>query len=356
VKVLAWVPQEFDTSPGQRFRLEQWEPALRRDGIQVTYSPFSDAALAGLLKLRGGLLRKALGVLRAWGRRLREAATLEGFDLVYIFREDALLGPALPARRLAARRIPFVFDFDDSVWLNYRSPANAYLSYLRCPGKTATYCRLARHVLAGNPILSDYAAAQGGRVSVVPTTIDLETYRPPTRPPNNVPVIGWTGSYSTEQHLEVARPALEALAQRYPFRLVVVGGGRFHPAGVAVEHRPWRSCSEVADLADIDVGLMPLPDTPWERGKCGLKALQYMALGVPVVASPVGVNAEIVRHGVDGYLAASSAEWLEALARLLEDAGLRRRMGTAGRSRVESAYSASVHAPRVAHILHEAIA
>jgi len=356
VKLLAWVPQQPDTSPGQRFRLEQWEPYLRQLGIEVTYSPFMDANLAKLLKQPGGLLRKIVGVLACWQLRLREAAGLRGFDLVYVFREDALLGPALPARWLAARRIPFVFDFDDAVWLNYRSPANSYLAYLRCPGKTATYCRLAHHVLAGNPNLRDYAVSHGGRASVVPTTIDTTRYSPRSRPVNPVTVVGWTGSYSTEQHLEVVRPALEHLAKRRSLRVVVVGGGRFSLDGVEVEHRPWQSLSEVDDLADIDIGLMPLPDNPWERGKCGLKALQYMALGIPVIASPVGVNAQIVRHGVDGYLAASTAEWQDALGRLLVNADLRRRLGGEGRSRVERAYSAAVHAPRVASILREAAA
>jgi len=356
VRVLAWVPQEVDTSPGQRFRIEQWEPHLQREGIRVTYSPFVDARLATLLKRPGHLLTKAVGVLAAWQRRVREAASLSGFDLVYVFREDSLLGPALPARWLAARRIPFVFDFDDAVWLNYRSPANAYLAYLRFPGKTATYCRLARHVLAGNPLLHEYATKHAARASVVPTTIDTTRYRPTPRAAAEPPTVGWTGSYSTEQHLEVARPALDALSHRLSFRMVVVGGGRFALAHAAVEHREWRSSSEVADLGDLDIGLMPLPDQPWERGKCGLKALQYMALGLPVVASPIGVNADIVRHGVDGFLAVSTSDWIEALERLIQDPALRRRLGGAGRERVQRSYSAAVHAPRVAGILREAAA
>jgi hypothetical protein len=167
-------------------------------------------------------------------------------------------------------------------------------------------------------------------------------------------VIGWTGSFSTEKYLDLVRPALERLRRRRPFRMVVVGGGAFRAEGVEVEHRPWRAQTETSDLGDLDIGLMPLPDAEWERGKCGLKALQYMALGLPVVVSPVGVNAEIVRDGESGVLARTEREWEEALERLLADADLRRRMGREGRATVERAYSAAVVAPRVAEIFRRA--
>ena len=355
MKVLAWVPEERDISPGQRYRIEQWEPLLRSEGIEITYSPFLSAALAAILKRPGRVGGKAQGVLGALWRRLREAWTASSYDLVYVFREGALLGPAFAERVLAGRRLPFVFDFDDAVWIRYISPANSYFSYLRFPGKTATLCRLARHVMVGNQHLRDYAARYNDRVSVVPSTIDTVRYRPAPRPPNAVPVIGWTGSYSTVQYLGVVRTALERLRARRTFRVVVVGGEGFAAKGVDVEHRPWRSATEVEDLLDFDVGIMPLPDSPWERGKCGLKALQYMALEIPAVVSPVGVNREIVQHGKNGLLAGSEAEWEAALDSLLTDASLRRALGQAGRATVEASYSATVHAPRVAEVFRQAV-
>jgi glycosyltransferase involved in cell wall biosynthesis len=354
MRVLAWVPQELDTSPGQRFRIEQWAPHLRREQIELVWSPFSDEGLGRALKLRGHVGAKSWGVLRALAARMREAWRAKEFDLVYIFREGALLGPALAERVLRWAGVPWVFDFDDAVWVRYVSPANSYLSYLRFPGKTAFLCRHAREVMAGNAYLRDYAARFNPSVAVVPTTIDTAAYRP--RPPRAAapPVIGWTGSYSTEKYLDLVRPALERLRRRREFRLVVVGGGAFRADGVEVEHRPWRAETETADLADLDVGLMPLPDADWERGKCGLKALQYMALGLPVVVSPVGVNAEIVGDGRSGLLARTPAEWEEALERLLADADLRRRLGVEGRATVERSYSAEVLAPRVAEIFRRA--
>lgn len=354
--MLAWVPQQLDTSPGQRFRIEQWEPALRAEGIEITYSPFLDHALGELLKRRGAFGAKALGVTAALARRLREARRASGFDLVYVFREGALLGPALAERLLAWSGVPFVFDFDDSVWVRYVSPANPLFSGLRFPGKTAALCRLAGQVLAGNAFLASYARRFNPRVSVVPTTIDTDRYSPSLRRPEGVPVIGWTGSYSTARYLDALAPVLQRLRRRHEFRVVVVGvaPGPAFP-GVEVETRPWRSASEVEDLTDITIGVMPLDDTEWERGKCGLKALQYMALGIPAVVSPVGVNAEIVRDGENGLLATSGEEWERALERLLADAGLRRRLGDAGRATVEAGYSARVHAPRVAAAFRDAL-
>lgn len=355
MRVLAWVNEVFDSSPGQRYRIEQWEPYLLGEGIEITYSPFASAELGRILKRPGQLGLKAWQVGRALVRRLREARGASAFDLVYVFREGALLGPALAERILARSGVPFVFDFDDAVWVRYVSQANSYLSYLRFPGKTATLCRLARQVMAGNPYLRDYAARYNSQVTVVPSTVDTERYRPvPQRNPRR-PVIGWTGSYSTARYLALVRPALERLRRRWDFRIVLVGGEGFELAGVEVEHRPWRSATEVQDLSDIDIGIMPLSDTEWERGKCGLKALQYMALGIPTVASPVGVNSQIVVHAVNGLLAGADAEWEAALDRLLADSGLRRTLGAAGRATVETSYSARVHAPRVADVFRRAL-
>jgi glycosyltransferase involved in cell wall biosynthesis len=355
MRVLAWVPQPFDMSPGQRFRIEQWDPHLRRRGIKITYSPFASRELTALLWRPGHVGAKALGVLRALARRIAESRSAGGYDLLYIFREGALAGPALAERMALRSGLPMVFDFDDAVWVRYVSPSNSYLSYLRCPGKTATLARLARHVLAGNDYLRSYAERFNPSVSVVPTTIDTERFAPPATRPVQRPVIGWTGSFSTLRYLQLIKPALERLRHVHDFRFVVIGGAGFHAEGVDVEHRPWRSATEVQDLWDFNIGVMPLPDTEWERGKCGFKALVYMALGIPAVVSPVGVNSEIVKHEANGLLASSPGEWETALGRLLGDAELRRRLGQAGRATVESRYATSIHAPRVAAVFEAAV-
>ena len=355
MRVLAWVPQAVDTSPGQRFRIEQWEPHLRREGIEIIYSPFASEELTALLPQRGRVSDKAAGVLRALARRLAGCRRAKSFDLLYVFREGALLGPAIAERVVAWSGVPFVYDFDDAVWIRYTSPSNSYLSWLRFPGKTATLCRLVKHVLAGNTFLRRYAERFNPRVSVVPTTVDTEKFRPLLRPAGQPPVIGWTGSFSTVGYLELIKPVLAHLRRHHDFRVVVIGGTGFHSAGLDVEHRPWNSATEVKDLSDFDIGIMPLPDGEWERGKCGFKALQYMALGLPTVASPVGVNREIIRHDDNGLLATSETEWEHALHRLLTEPALRARLGKAGRATVEKSYSTAVHAPRVASIFRSAL-
>jgi glycosyltransferase involved in cell wall biosynthesis len=264
------------------------------------------------------------------------------------------MGPALAERVLARRGIPVLFDFDDAVWMRYVSPANSYFSYLRFPGKTATLCRLAHHVIAGNRYLAEYATRYNPAVTVVPSTIDTVKYafRGP-RPIGSRPVIGWTGSYSTGPYLRLVKGALERLRKHRDFRFVVIGPVDFQANGVEVEQRPWDSGSEVQDLLDLDVGLMPVLDAEWERGKCGLKALQYMALGIPPVVSPVGANSTIVEDGRNGLLASTEEEWVEKLDRLLSSAELRNRIGQEARRTVEREYSAEVQGPRVATIMRE---
>ena len=355
MRVAVWTPEARGVTPGQRFRIEQWEPFLRDEGFDLTYFPFLDTDTATLLKDGGHALAKAVRVTRLLLRRLRLAAVTAGFDLVYIFRETALLGPAVAERVLRRRGLPYVFDFDDSVWIRYRSPTNAHWSYLRCPGKTATTCRLSHHVMAGNDTLAEYARRFASRVSVVPTTIDTDLYVPPPAKREVGMVIGWSGSYSTGPYLDLLRVVLPRLARRFRFRFVTIGAREFRVEGVNVEVRPWRRETELVDLGQFDIGVMPLPDAVWERGKCGLKALQYMALSIPAVVSPVGVNRSIIAHGQNGLLADTEEDWERALGQLLGDESLRRRLGQAGRLTVERDFSARAHAPRVAGILRSAV-
>ena len=205
---------------------------------------------------------------------------------------------------------------------------------------------------AGNASLAEYASRYNGRVSVVPSTVSMREYRPRPDPrADGVPVVGWTGSHSSLQYLAPVREVLRALRARRPFRLLVIGVGAFAVPGVDVECRPWSAATEVRDLWDMDVGIMPLPDAPWARGKCGMKAIQYMGVGIPAVVSPVGANREIVVDGVTGLHASTDGEWVDALDRLLGDRALRRRLGAAGRDLVRERYSAEAQAPRVAEVL-----
>lgn len=355
MRLLAVVPSIYDRNPSQRYRIEQWEPLLRARGVEVTYQPFEDAELNAVLYRQGHMGEKLRLVGKALARRLGDVRRARRFDAVYILREAALLGPPVFEWLIARAGVPFIFDFDDAVFERYVSPSNGYLSYLKFPGKTRTICRLAAHVTAGNEYLAAYARRVNPRVTVVPTTVDTSKYVPAPRPASEVPVIGWTGSYSTVQHLDTLRPALQRLAREERFRLRVIGAPGYKVDGLDVEALTWRSETEVEDLRPLDVGVMPLPDDRWARGKCGMKALQYMGLGVATVASPVGVNSTIIREGENGLLASTEDEWVEKLRRLLRDPALRERLGRQGRRTVEEQYSAAVQAPRVYEIIRSVV-
>lgn len=357
MRVLAIVPSIYDTSPGQRFRIEQWEPLLRERGVEITYAPFESDELHRVLYQSGKIPRKLGLVTKALRGRWALLRSATQYDACYVFREAALLGPPLIEWMLKRQGIPIIFDFDDAIFVSYRSPSNGYLSYLKFAGKTGQICRMSAHVMVGNPYLAEYARQYNQNVTVIPTTIDTEKYLVSNgdKPSSDVPVIGWTGSFSTVQHLDTLRTALQKLAQQERFRLRVIGTPDYDLEGVEVEALPWRSETEIEDLRPIDVGIMPLPDDAWSKGKCGLKALQFMALGIPVVCSPVGVNSIIIRDHETGFLAATEAEWIAKLGQLLRSAELQKRVGLAGRAAVEETYSAKAQAPRVYEIFRSVV-
>jgi glycosyltransferase involved in cell wall biosynthesis len=288
-------------------------------------------------------------------RRAKEIKDVGKYDAVYVFREAALLGPAWFESKIARSGVPMVFDFDDAVFVPYRSPSNGYLSYLKFPGKTATICRRSSHVMAGNEYLADYALRFNNNVTIVPTTIDTEKYTVRERSDAQVPTIGWSGSHSTAQHLDTAREMLRELAKRERFKLRVIGVPKYEIDGVEVEAMAWRAETEVDDLTAIDIGIMPLPDDEWSKGKCGLKALQYMALGIPTICSPVGVNTKIINDGLNGFIAYEPVEWIDKLTRLLRSSQRRREIGSRGRETVVEEYSAVAQAPAVLKVFESVV-
>jgi glycosyltransferase involved in cell wall biosynthesis len=352
VRVLAVVPYPLGIAPGQRYRIEQWAPYLREQGIELEFAPFADAELASRLYEPGRHLGKAALMIEAWLAAIKHSWRASAFDAVYLYREASLIGPALLERLISQRNPKLVYDFDDAIWQRYVSPRNRYFSYLKAPGKTKTLCRLATAVVVGNEYLAQFARRYNPSVTIIPSTVSLRQYRPaPREGRGRDRVIGWTGSHSSIQYLGIVKGALQRLARRLRFRLRIIGVEGFSIPGVDVECIPWASSTEIEDLWPIDVGIMPLSEDPWTLGKCAMKAIQYLGVGVPAVVSPVGMNPEVVEHGVTGFHARCEDEWVETLARCLDDSTLRTRMGEAGRSVVAARYSAEVQAPRLATIL-----
>jgi glycosyltransferase involved in cell wall biosynthesis len=333
VLALAGVPVE---AAATRFRLVQLCPALAARGIDVTLRPFVDARTFETLYDRSAWPRTAAGFVRATGRRLSDLASAGRFDRILVLREAMLFGPPL-VERVASRagRRPMVLDLDDATYVAYDSPTYGRLGrFLKWPGKTDDLIDLAQVVTCGNPVIRDYVVRRGTDAVVVPAVVDTDQFTP--RPAGNridPPVVGWIGTHSTFAYLEGLAPVLTALAEEHRFRLLIVGSGRdtVDLPGVDVELRSWRLHREVADFQSLDIGLYPLPGDDWATGKSGLKAVQYMAVGVPYVTSPVGAAGQLGEDGVTHLRAHTPDEWRDALALLLSDAERRQEMGAAGR-------------------------
>lgn len=302
MRVLALVSKAPGISPGQRFRIEQWAPYLAaQHGIEVEYAAFESPELTRVLYQPGHVASKAARILSDFARRRHDVLRARRYDAVFVYREAALLGPAVYERVLRLLGVPFVLDFDDAIWMQSGpGGANGVFSRLRFPGKTASIARLASAVTVGNGYLASWARELNSDVTVVPTTIDLGRYSvQPARPADAPFVIVWMGSHSTLPYLELVRRPVERLARERPVEVrIVCDRPMTRPfAGALNTFVPWTAENEAADIGAADVGIMPLDDTPFARGKCGCKALQYMAAGRPAIAAPVGVNRDIVQDG-----------------------------------------------------------
>jgi glycosyltransferase involved in cell wall biosynthesis len=301
---------------------------------------------------------RSLGeVVRAYAARIKELWGSWSFDLVWIEKEVLPWLPVWVERTLLPSHVPYVLDYDDAVFHYYDQHRNLLVKRL-LRGKHPVLMRGAALVVAGNEYLADFARQAGARhIEVVPTTIDLDRYPTAVRATEKIdaaqPCIGWIGQHTTASFLAPYKPLFE--------RLSVAGRARFAAIGIDAQSLGlpmtsivWSEQTETASIANFDIGIMPLLDKPFERGKCGYKLIQYMACELPVVASPVGANRQIVEHGVNGFLAETLEQWEQALLTLLADAGLRRRMGQAGRRKVEREYCVQVTGPRMATLLRGA--
>lgn len=333
-----------DRSPSQRFRFEQYLDYLRENGFESDYSYLISAADDQVLYRPGNYLGKLGIFVKSAARRLGNVLNLGKYDIVFIQREAFMIGTTLFEQLFARSRAKVVFDFDDSIWRNQGEAvgANTNLLFLKNPDKTKDIIAASDMIFAGNEYLASYARRFNQHVVIVPTTIDTAEYQRAAvpHPPGRV-CVGWSGSFTTIEHFETALPALRLLRQKYGERVYfkVIGDGTYRHEELGITGLPWRKDTEIEDLSEIDVGLMPLPDTEWAKGKCGLKGLQYMALEIATLMSPVGVNSTIIQDGENGYLADQPAEWVEKISRLIDDEALRQRMGRAGRQTVLDHYS-----------------
>lgn len=296
-------------------------------------------------------------MLRSVWKRLKDLRRARKMDIVFIQREALLLGSSFFEKRFYRSGARVIFDFDDSIWLLDTSPGNKTWGWLKNPDKTKTNIAHAHTVIAGNAYLADYARQFNPRVEIIPTTIDTGFHIPmPELRHGHQVVIGWSGSISTIKHFEYALPFLRRLKEKYGDAIVikVIGDANYRNEELQVVSKGWSAATEVRDLNTFDIGIMPLPDDEWAKGKCGLKGLSYMACGVPTVMSPVGVNKEIIEHGVNGYLAGTAEEWVKYLSELVDSRLLRQQFGNAGRDAVLKRYSVEANKERYLQVLKSA--
>lgn len=346
--VLSLVPSELGYAPGQRSTIELWERALRGAGFVFEHVAFETPALRSVLSQPGRILSKAWEMSRAYSRRVRLLRDLGRFDAVYVYREAALIGPALLERWIARRRLPMIYSLDDPLYIPYVSPSNGWLSYLKCFGKVATICRLSGVVIVNSRFHRAYAEAHSRNVRQIPSVVDERVYRyRPERPRGSPVCVGWTGSASTAANLRLVTGALAELAKRTSYRLHLVGAARHEIPGVESTAQPWRAATEVSDLEQFDIGLVPLPDSEWNRRKFNLKVAQYMALGIVPVATPLGSNPEVIEHGFDGFLASTPADWTTYLEKLIRDTALRSVMAERAARKAQESFTLRAQAKAV---------
>ena len=358
IRVLFILPHPIE-GPSSRFRVYQFLPYLEQHGIAATVRPLVSSGIAQELYRHGSFARKATITSKALLRRCGDVLRASRHDVVYILREAFPFGPPALERLLMRTAGRLIFDFDDAIY----APSLAYpnpLDRLRDWRKPAKLISAANQVVAGSEYLADYARrfAPASRVSVLPTVVDPDIYRPAASSPRDGTVtIGWIGTPRGSSYLKELIPVFSQLAARHPaVRFCFVGAEGFDAPSLPIEFKPWSLAEEVSDIQTFDIGIMPLSDDEETRGKCGFKLIQYMSVGVPPVCSPVGANVQIVQNGKSGFYADSPGDWLNSLTALIADSALRKRMGQAGRERVISMFSLGVTAPRLLHIIRRTAA
>lgn len=348
MKILFLVPYPVGKAPSQRFRFEQYFDALTQAGYYYQVAPFISDDTWAILYKPGHQLQKALGIVGGFLRRAALLLTVPQYDYVFIHREASPIGPPIfewIIARLLRKKI--VYDFDDAIWIPNTSEANKIVAGIKWHQKVADICRWSYKVSCGNAYLRDYARQFNPNAIINPTTIDTEHLHNQVRDQQAAGklVIGWTGTHSTLKYIEQIVPVLAQLEQEFDFEFRVISNQPPTLPLRSLVYQPWRKETEIDDLLAFHVGLMPLENDPWAKGKCAFKALQYMALGEPALVSPVGMNTEVVQDSLNGNVCATPAEWETALRRLLLAPELRAQMGAAARKTVVQRYSVAANRP-----------
>jgi glycosyltransferase involved in cell wall biosynthesis len=341
-KVLFIVPYPVKLAPSQRFRVELFEPYLKNAGLHYKIAPFLSAKTWNILYKRGSSFNKIFGILSGFARRFKHVITdVPQYEYIFIHREAAPLGPPIFEWIIAKLwRKKIIYDFDDAIWIPNTSKENKLAGWFKANWKVKYICKWSYKVVGGNEYLRAYAAQFNSKAIYIPTCVDMaRMHNKMKEHTNKNVVIGWTGSHSTLGYLSKIISPLQDLQKEMNVGLLVIANRKPELPLQNWEFIEWNEVTEISDLLKIDVGIMPLDADEWSEGKCGFKLIQYLSLGIPAIASPVGVNKTIIKQGINGYLCNTPEEWLQALRRISVDAGLRKQMGLAGHEKIFKEFS-----------------
>ncbi len=333
-------------SPSQRYRFEQYLPFLEESGFKFTWSFLLDEKDDKIFYSKGNTFKKVSILIKTIFIRRRDIRRFKNYDILFIQREALFLGSSYFEKKAFRSGAKVIFDFDDSIWLADTSPGNKKWEWLKKPQKLFNSLKYAHFVIAGNNYLADKAKAFNKNTVIIPTTIDTDFHIPkPELRNKEIITIGWSGSISTIKHFELLIPVLKKIKEKNKNKVSfkIIGDKNYQNKALDITAVEWAEQTEVNELNSIDIGIMPLPNDEWANGKCGLKGLSYMACGVSAIMSDVGVNNQIIKTGVNGFLVANEKEWFEKLCELIEDKDLRIKFGEEGRKTVIEKYSVSAN-------------
>lgn len=335
-------PYPFEEAPSQRFRFEQQFSHLEAY-FSIVQLPFWSKKSTRILYQKGELLQKIIGLLSGLISRLFHLSAIAKADIVLIHREVIPVGSQFfewYISKILNKKI--VFDFDDAIWKLDTSDSNKSLEWLKNPNKFSKIMELSATVIAGNNYLCNYAEKFNTTTITIPSTIDTSYHLPEKKSKKKERIcIGWTGSKTTIKHFDMLVSALQEVKKKYKSQIYfkLIGDDQYKSEELELQGTKWNLASEIDDLQEIDIGIMPLPNNEWANGKCGFKGLQYMALEIPTIMSPIGVNTEIIEHSKNGFLAKTNEDWVKYLSLLIEAEGLRTSIGKEGRQTVIDRYS-----------------
>ncbi len=344
-KILFLIPYPLNTAPSQRFRFEQYLFFLKEQQFEYDIKSNIDTETFKLYYSKGHTIKKVKTLLLNYAKRIGLLFNLQRYDYIFIHREASAIGPAVIEFLIAkVFRKKIIFDFDDAIWKLDVSDANKLIGWMKFPWKTSAIIRYSYKISAGNHYLATYAKQNNPNVEIIYTTIDT-TYHKPIQIPHDKIRIGWTGSDTTIKHFELAQNVLSKLYEKYQdkIEIIIISNRMPEVEGFPIRFIKWKAESEILDLNSIDIGLMPLPNDEWSKGKCGFKGLQYMACGKVPVLSNVGVNPSIIQHGKNGFLANNDDEWIDIISQLIENHDLRNNIGIEARMTIENTYSVNAN-------------